>query len=64
MEDKTISAMQMAVARQRELENLTITEQCKTEIEVILDKYSCRIEVSMIIKPDGNIPQIAIARNR
>jgi hypothetical protein len=45
-------------------QELKITEQCKAEIQAILDKYSCHISVSTIIKPAGNIPQIAIVRNR
>lgn len=58
------TAMQMIVPRQKELEDLEVTEQCKTEIQAILDKYGCRLEVAMFTKLTGNTPQIAIVRNR
>ena len=62
IEDKAITFASSMLERQKQLEILEITEQCKIEIQQILDKYSCRIEVSMTIKAAGNIPQIAIVR--
>ena len=38
-------------------------EKCKAEIQEILDKYKCRLEVSMIIKGDGNTPQVIIVKD-
>lgn len=39
-----------------------VVEKCKMEIQEILDKYECRLEVAMVITSSGNSPQVIIAR--
>jgi hypothetical protein len=41
-------------------EKQKIQDQCKAEIQAVLDKYNCRLDLSMITREDGNYPQIAI----
>jgi hypothetical protein len=48
------------ILRQKQAE---ITEQCKAEIQAILDKYGCRLEVAMLVKMDGNEPQVIIRKD-
>ena len=43
--------------------NQEIVEQCKIEVQAILDKYGCRMETSILVKASGNIPQVAIVKN-
>lgn len=61
-EDKAIIFASSMLARQKQLEILEITEQCKAEIQAILDKYGCRLEVTVLVKADGNEPQVIIRR--
>ncbi len=63
IEDKTITFASSMLARQKQLEILKITEQCKAEIQAILDKYNCRLEMAMLTKESGNEPQVIIRKN-
>ena len=45
------------------LKDQQIVEQCKLEVQAILDKYKCRMEASVLVKASGNIPQVAIVKN-
>jgi hypothetical protein len=45
-----------------EKENQEIIEKCTAEIQEILNKYDCQLDVSVIIKATGNVPQVAIIR--
>lgn len=40
-----------------------IVERCRIEIQEILDKHKCRIEVLMIVKGSGNTPQVIIVKD-
>lgn len=40
-----------------------MVEKCKAEIQEVLEKYGCRLEVSMIVKGSGNTPQVIIAKD-
>lgn len=39
-----------------------IAERCRIEIQEILDKYECRMEISMVVRGSGNTPQVVIMR--
>lgn len=43
-------------------ETQEIVERCRIEMQEILDKYECRMEISMVVKGSGNTPQVVIMR--
>ena len=45
-----------------EKETQEIVEKCRVEMQEILDKYECRMEISMVVKGSGNTPQVVIMR--
>ncbi len=45
------------------IEAQEIVEKCKVEIQEILDRHGCRLEVSMIVKGTGNTPQVIIVKD-